>query len=347
MSSDLSTQPELANRMSRQTMQSIKMWWEEHLIPLKSEAKITTEDISQRSDLRLEIKAKADPKPKETAPCTSVQKKAGKCPAQQNYKNWEVLNPTKGCRPKSCSKCGKATITKGSKTNGKNAIRDLLSLDSPTLSKRAATVAPASTTVNGLNAWTKTVWASSPKDLPLGVLQRPTSFFFEWSKLNQGISFVTVKGLFGSSGRRSSFKLTDLTDAQKKNILAYQSEADVKSAVDDVFPTTGFESLTKFKTSFTAASKVQSMVAVWDGITGGNDGDQFKITGPHMRKIVDDLLPGTATKLVEYKSTANAANDAADVENYHGKISVSYDSGTKKYQVWMPAAQSGAPILKN
>jgi hypothetical protein len=40
------------------------------------------------------------------------------------------------------------------------------------------------------------------------------------------------------------------------------TEADVKDMVDEVFPETGFEALTDFKSSFTAASNVQSMVAV-------------------------------------------------------------------------------------
>jgi hypothetical protein len=33
--------------------------------------------------------------------------------------------------------------------------------------------------------------------------------------------------------------------------------------------------------------------------------------------------------------------------DYHGKVIVSCDSGTKKYQVWMPGAMLDGPILKN
>jgi hypothetical protein len=142
--------------------------------------------------------------------------------------------------------------------------------------------------------------------------------------------------------RRASFKLTA---AQRKLALVYMSEADVKLMVDDVFPTTGFEALTNVKSSFTAASNVQSMVAVWDGLTG--TGDSYKTTGAHMRNFVDGLLPGTATKLVAYKNAEDPSPPSMDENDYHGKVIVSYDSGTKKYQVWMPAAKLDGPILKN
>lgn len=142
--------------------------------------------------------------------------------------------------------------------------------------------------------------------------------------------------------RRASFKLTA---AQRKVTLEYVTEAEAKSIVDDVFPTTGFEAVTSVKSSFTADSNVQSMVAVWDGRQG--TGDKYMTTGALMKKFVDDLLPGTATKLVTYKNTEDAMNTSRDENDYHGKVIVSYDSGTKKYQVWMPAARLDGPILKN
>ncbi|KAJ4987897.1 hypothetical protein SVAN01_06627 [Stagonosporopsis vannaccii] len=141
---------------------------------------------------------------------------------------------------------------------------------------------------------------------------------------------------------RAPFKLTL---AQKKVVLEYQTEPEVKKDVDDVFPTSGFEALTDVKSSFTAASNVQSMVAVWDGIQG--TGDKYTTTGAHMKTVIDGLLPGTATKLIIYENTENAMDTSRDDTDYHGKVIVSYDSATKKYQVWMPAAQLTGPILKN
>jgi hypothetical protein len=123
------------------------------------------------------------------------------------------------------------------------------------------------------------------------------------------------------------------------------SEAEAKKAADDVFPETGFEALTDFKSSFTAASNVQSMVAVWDGVIGS--GDKFIRAGPIMRSYVDGLLPGTATKLIQYANTEDAKFTSDSEADYHGKVIVSYDSSTKKYQVWMPGAKLDGPILKN
>jgi hypothetical protein len=123
------------------------------------------------------------------------------------------------------------------------------------------------------------------------------------------------------------------------------SEAEAKEVADEVFPVTGFEALTDFRSSFTAASNVQSMVAVWDGVTGS--GDKFIKTGPIMKNYVDELLPGTATKLIEYKNPLDAAAASDSDTDYHGKVIISYDSGTKKYQVWMPGAKLDGPILKN
>ena len=142
--------------------------------------------------------------------------------------------------------------------------------------------------------------------------------------------------------RRASSKLTA---AQKKNALQYQSEAEVKKIVDDVFPETGFQALTDFKSSFTAASNVQSMVAVWNGLIG--KGDTFKKAGAIILESVVDLRPGTSTKLVQYKNTKVARETANIGTGYHGKINVSYDLGTKKYQVWMAGAKLDGPILRN
>lgn len=89
--------------------------------------------------------------------CTAAMKKAGKCP--EKAKRWEVLSPTKGCRPKN---------TKGSKAKkgGKKTGRDLFSpTTSPFLLKRAATSEPALRDKAGLMAWTKEVFASSPRAL--------------------------------------------------------------------------------------------------------------------------------------------------------------------------------------
>jgi hypothetical protein len=142
--------------------------------------------------------------------------------------------------------------------------------------------------------------------------------------------------------RRASFKLNT---EQKKVALQYVSEAQAKIDTDNVFPDTGFQALTDFKSSFTVASNVQSMVAVWDGVTG--TGDTFRTTGPIMKNLVDGMLPGTATKLIEYQNPQNAAEASNSDTDYHGKIIVSYDSRTKKYQVWMPGAKLDGPILKN
>ncbi|KAK7191038.1 hypothetical protein DPSP01_007790 [Paraphaeosphaeria sporulosa] len=314
--------------------------------------------------------------------CTAAEKKknGGKCPDKKK-RNWEVLSPTKGCRPKRAQKG--TTSAKGSKKSGKKTTRDLFSTNSLTLSKRAATFEPAAKTEAGLNAWTKDVWASSPKVLHMPEDSfKPTSFFKSWASLGAGVNFVTVKSLMGctsvvavsdegvyvshhwqntvgdashkdltpqfdnaftnplSGKRRASFKLTP---AQHKEATLYMTEADVKKEVDDVFPTSGFEALTDHKSHFT--KNVQSMVAVWDGVEG--TGDRYRTTGALMQSYVDSLLPGTATKLVKYANPEDARVASGSNDDYHGKVIVSYDSATKKYQVWMPAAKLTEPILKN
>jgi hypothetical protein len=128
--------------------------------------------------------------------CTAAEKKknGGKCPNKK--RNWEVLFPTKGCRPKGAKKG--TTGAKGGKKSDKKTTRDLFSPQSLTLSKRAVTFEPAAKTEAGLNAWTKDVWASSPKVLHMpGNSFEPTSFFKSWASLGQGVNFVTVKSLMG------------------------------------------------------------------------------------------------------------------------------------------------------
>jgi hypothetical protein len=145
-------------------------------------------------------KPKTEPKGNADTPCTAKQRKAGQCPDQKKKKNWEVLNPTKGCRPNSCKNCDKAEDAKSDKKSGKTT-RD--SLHSHTLYKRVATTEPASKTKAGLADWTKDVWASSPRVLPLSPNGfQPTSFFLRWSSLGQGANFVTVKGLMGCESRK-------------------------------------------------------------------------------------------------------------------------------------------------
>lgn len=145
--------------------------------------------------------------------------------------------------------------------------------------------------------------------------------------------------------RRASFRL----DARQRKIATEHNMPlkMIEDAVNDVFPTSAqFDALTNHMSAFTAAKGVQSMVAVWDGIHG--NGDTYTRTGEIMRKFIDDLVPGPATKLVEYGNTQeDAFKTSRDEGNYHGKIIVSYDSATRKYQVWMPAADLKAPILKN
>jgi outer membrane biosynthesis protein TonB len=147
-------------------------------------------------------KPKTEPKGNSDAPCTAKQKKAGQCPNQEKKNNWEVLNPTKGCRPNSCKDCGKAKSAKSDRKSGKTT-RD--SLDNHTLHKRVATTEPASKTKAGLTDWTKDVWASSPRVLPLSPNGfQPTSFFLRWSSLGQGTNFVTVKSLMGCESRKGT-----------------------------------------------------------------------------------------------------------------------------------------------
>jgi hypothetical protein len=145
-------------------------------------------------------KPKTEPKENLDAPCTAKRRKAGQCPDQRKKNNWEVLNPTKGCRPNSCKNCGKA---RGAKSDGRSGKTTRDSLDSHTLYKRVATTEPASKTKAGLTDWTKDVWASSPRVLPLSPNGfQPTSFFLRWSSLGRGANFVTVKSLMGCESRK-------------------------------------------------------------------------------------------------------------------------------------------------
>jgi hypothetical protein len=123
------------------------------------------------------------------------------------------------------------------------------------------------------------------------------------------------------------------------------SEAEVKKDADETFPKTDCEALTDFKPFFTAASNVQSMVVVWNSVTGS--GDTFIKTGLIMRSFVNNLLPRAETKLIQYKNPQDASIASNSDTDYHDKVIVSYDSGTKKYQVWMPGAKLDGPILKN
>lgn len=116
-----------------------------------------------------------------------------------------------------------------------------------------------------------------------------------------------------------------------------------KDSVNSIFPTSGFEALTDAKSSL--ATNVQSMVAVWDSVTKGS-GDTYRVTGPKMQTFVHGILAGPATKLIKYKNTDSAVVTSRDNNNYHGKIIISYDSATRKYQVWMPGAQLSGPVLE-
>lgn len=160
--------------------------------------------------------------------CTAKQKKAGTCPNKKK-RNWEVLFPTKGCKPKNAKKGGKATGAKGTKTGSKKTTRELFSPRGLTLSKRAATFEPASRDEAGLMAWTKDVWASSPQVLHMPQTSfKPTSFFKKWSSLGQGINFVTVKSLMGCKSRREQgdwfSRSSNSSDFIRLNMLKISSQ---------------------------------------------------------------------------------------------------------------------------
>ena len=141
--------------------------------------------------------------------------------------------------------------------------------------------------------------------------------------------------------RRASF---DLSAAQKKECKDYGiPESMMKDSVNQIFPTSGFEALTDVKSSLT--TNVQSMVAVWDSLIG--NGDTYRTTGPKMQEFVDGIIGGSATELVKYKNPESAFVASNNKNDYHGKVIISYDSATKKYQVWMPAKQLSGPILAN
>lgn len=165
---------------------------------LKTETKTTGNPTIRKSDPKTNKKPEPKTEGKSDVTCTGGQKKSGKCPDEKKNKNWEVLYPTKGCRPRNCKTCGKAIDAKGGKKSGKKIIRDLSSLRSLPLSKRTATFEPGSKTEAGLMAWTKDVWSSSPKVLHIAEDSfKPTSFFIKWTSLGQGTNFVTVKSLMG------------------------------------------------------------------------------------------------------------------------------------------------------
>lgn len=95
---------------------------------------------------------------------------------------YNVLKPTVGCVPATC----------GARCKRDREERDASGL----LSRADAPVTPAAKTEAGLNAWTKQVYASAPKDLDIGTPQYPTMQFFKWEDLKD-TKFVTVAGLFG------------------------------------------------------------------------------------------------------------------------------------------------------
>lgn len=119
---------------------------------------------------------------------------------------------------------------------------------------------------------------------------------------------------------------------------------------------------------------------------GEENSAQFVKTAPKMQALVKELVPAATPKIVIYKdansqiqraaaapakapsqagsdsdsqgsekqgsttskgSSSTASSASTDLADYHGKIIVSYDSKTKKYEVWMAGASLTAPILKS
>ena len=159
-------------------------------------------DTPPTAEPNIKPRPKTGPKGKGDARCTANQKKTGRCLDPKKKKDWEVLTPTKGCRPKGCRNDGKPKGEKSNKKGGKT-IRDFL--HSLTLIKRVATAEPASKTEAGLMDWTMNVWASSPRVLPLPPDSlNPTSFFIPWSSSEQGTKFVTVKSLIEYESRKGT-----------------------------------------------------------------------------------------------------------------------------------------------
>ena len=133
--------------------------------------------------------------------------------------------------------------------------------------------------------------------------------------------------------------------AQLKEAIQYYNAKSLKADIEAVYPTSGFESLSGVASHFTSDKNGRSMVVVWDGKEGS--GDKYTRTGAHMKNFVADLLPGTSTKLVEYGNAKEAKLTSASTSDYRGKVIVAYDSATRKYAVWMAAAQLSGPLLSN
>lgn len=154
---------------------------------------------------------------------------------------------------------------------------------------------------------------------------------------------------------------------------------------DEYYPTTGWKSLktTEVAACFDAKNKPKAVVLVHNGLAedGSKLPAQFETSGPAMRKVIKEAVPASEPKLAVYKdatadiqksaakpatqaasdgqasdnqgstsgksSTSTASTASIDKADYHGKVIVSYDKATKKYEVWMAGASLTAPILKS
>lgn len=118
------------------------------LVPRRLRFEITETTAIGKSDLKTKPKPKTNPKGKTHVTSTGEHKEASQVLEREEEQQLRGPLSTKGCRPKNCRNCGKATDAKGGKRN----ITDLSSLRTPTLIRYTATFPPASKTKAGLKA---------------------------------------------------------------------------------------------------------------------------------------------------------------------------------------------------
>lgn len=134
-----------------------------------------------------------------------------------------------------------------------------------------------------------------------------------------------------------------------------------KQFVEEVYPTTGdnFEPLNlvvaRPSKPFDPSKKPQAaiiMIKDDDAPNAFEFANTFTESGKVFQQVVKDTVPGLTTDpvVVRYTNGDNAGPSSGNPEDFHGKVIVSFDKNSRKWQVWMLGSSSGEevkPILQS
>jgi hypothetical protein len=134
---------------------------------------------------------------------------------------------------------------------------------------------------------------------------------------------------------------------------ANSEETATKVVVEEVYPKKDWESLkdtvARSSKPFDSSKKPQAAIVLWEGDGNEAFGGTFTASGAKFQEVVKETVPALTgnPRIVKYKNGANPGTDSRANDNYHGKVIVSYNKDTKKYEVWMAGSSLTAPILRS